>query len=201
MSREVDDWAKYEGKIQVEKPASPSPTTRLVKTKTSKKSSKPTPKYTVRKDVTLAPYKAEVVNTLTQLNRDDRLVRDPLTLGDVPALKLRLTSSGYLIKIPSLKKEEIIEIMSSDAESDVMPSSAGGVVHYDSDATVPSSVPPLTLGVCRPNESNGDVGPGDGVDVRSGTYREVWRGPPGPGATARNDDGSPADAVVWEYDG
>ena len=31
MSREVDDWAKYEGEIQVEKPASPSPATRLVR--------------------------------------------------------------------------------------------------------------------------------------------------------------------------
>ena len=55
MSREVDDWAQYEGKVQVEKPASPSPATRLVKTKPSKKFSKATPKYTVRKDGTLAP--------------------------------------------------------------------------------------------------------------------------------------------------
>ena len=138
MSREVDDWAKYEGEIQVKKPGPPSPATRLVKTKPSKKSSKPTPKYTVREDGTVVPYKAAVINTLTQLDRDDRLVRNPHTRADVPALKLRLTSSGFLIKIPPLKKEkEIIEIMSSDAESDDMPSSAGGVVHYDSDATVP----------------------------------------------------------------
>ena len=53
MSREVDDWAKYEGEIQVEKPASPSPATHLVKTKPSKKSSKPTPKYTVPEDGTI----------------------------------------------------------------------------------------------------------------------------------------------------
>ena len=63
MSRKDDDWARYEGKIRVEKPASPSPATRLVKTKPSKKSSKPTPKYTVREDGTFVPYKAAVVNT------------------------------------------------------------------------------------------------------------------------------------------
>ena len=42
MSKEDDDWALYEGKIQVEKPASPSPATRLCKTKPSKNSNKPT---------------------------------------------------------------------------------------------------------------------------------------------------------------
>ena len=82
MSRKDDDWARYEGKIRVEKPASPSPATRLVKTKPSKKSSKPTPKYTVREDGTLAPYKAEVVNTLTQCVRFSttmRLARNLIT--------------------------------------------------------------------------------------------------------------------------
>ena len=203
MSKEDDDWALYEGKIQVEKPASPCPATRLGKTKPSKKFNKPTPKYSVRKDGTLAPYKAEVVNTLTQLDRDDRLVRHPLTRGDVPALKLRVSPSGFLIKIPSPKKEkEVIEIMSSDAESDVMVTSADGVAHYDSEGTVPSSIPPPAIGVYRPTESNGDGGPGGEKCVREvGTYHEIWRGPPGPGATARNPDGTLADEVVWKYDG
>ena len=124
------------------------------------------------------PLRSAVVNTLTQLDRDDRLVRGPLTRGEVPALKLRLSSSGFLIKIPSPKKEkEIIEIISSDAESDVMASLAGGVTHYDSDKTVPSSIPPPTVGVYRPTESNGDGGPGGEEYVRSGTCREVWCGP------------------------
>ena len=64
MSNEDDDWARYEGKIQVTKP--------------SKKSNKPTPMYSVRKDGTLDPYKADVVNTLIQLDRDDRLVPPPI---------------------------------------------------------------------------------------------------------------------------
>ena len=139
---------------------------------------------------------------MTQLDRDDRLVRNPHTRADVPALKLRLTSSGFLIKIPPLKKEkEIIEIMSSDVESDDMPSSAGGVVHYDSDATVPSSVPPPTLGVCRPGQSIENVGPGGGYTVPSGTYGVVGRDPPGPSAAARSMHGALPHGVVREYQG
>ena len=200
MSRKDDDWARYEGKIRVEKPASPSPATRLVKTKPSKKSSKPTPKYTVREDGTLAPYKAEVVNTLTQCERDDRLVPSPVASGDVPALKLRLSSSGYLIQIPSPKKEkEIIELMSSDAESDAMPPSSGGAIYSDSENTVPSSCPHPIYGVCRPDESNGDVGPGDGYPVSSVTYGAVGRDPPGLGAAARNTDSALAHGVVRGY--
>ena len=154
MSNEDDDWARYEGKIQVTKP--------------SKKSNKPTPMYSVRKDGTLAPYKAEVVNTLTQLYRDDRLVSPPITGGDVPAMKLRLSPSGFLMQIPSpLRKEkEVIEIMSSNDESMVMASSADGVAQFDSDGIVPSSLPPPITGVCRPTESNGDGGPGEETCVR-----------------------------------
>ena len=73
-SSEDDEWARFEGKIQVSKHEYPISATRLAKTKPSKTSKKPTPKDTVRKDGTLAPYKAEIINTLTQLDRDDRLV-------------------------------------------------------------------------------------------------------------------------------
>ena len=49
MSSEDDDWARYEGKIQVGKPEYPISATRLGKTKPSKNSNKPTPTYSVRK--------------------------------------------------------------------------------------------------------------------------------------------------------
>ena len=91
--------------------------------------------------------------------------------------------------------------MSSDAESDAMPSSSGGVTYYDSEGTVPSSCPPPTYGVCRPNESTGDVGTGGGYPVSSGTYGAVRRDPPGSGAAARNTDGALAHGVVRKYQG
>ena len=201
MSSEDDDWSRYEGKIQVGKPEYPISATRLGQTKPSKKSKKPTPKYTVRKDGTLIPYKAKVVNTLTQLDRDDRLVPPPITGGDVPALKLRLSPSGFLMQIPSpLKKEkEVIEIMSSDDESVVMASSADGVAKYDSDGTVPSSLPPPVTGVYRPTEPNGGGGPGEETCVRE--VGEIWCGPPGRDARDRTADGGLADEVVWKYEG
>ena len=97
-------------------------------------------------------------------------------------------------------QKKIIEIItSSDDESvDIVSPSVGVAPLRDAEALLPLS----STGVCRPTESNGDGGPGGEKCVQEvGTYHEIWRGPPGPGATARNPDGTLADEVVWKYDG